>query len=266
MDAQLEFNSNNGTDFNTFISNVKYLIYIPAFNCEKTIESVIESIPRINNSAIIVFDNASTDQTPKIVQSIIKSGSKTNAPLALLCSSFNLGYAGSQKKTFNIFRDYLNLEWIILLHGDSQYNPLLLEKFQPFFESDLDIVYGYRSKFEKGEETPLLTYFAIKILSLLESIVCGHYQKEWHSGFVMYRCRFLRLINLEKITNTRHIEGQMLFIAHILGAKVNSIPIYKKYKNLIAFAGSERREYIFDVFKLMFEFRKITISDIRRNL
>jgi hypothetical protein len=153
------------------------------------------------------------------------------------------------------------VQWVIMLHGDGQYAPELLEKYEPYFDSDFDVVYGYRSKaaYGKREETPLMVWLLIKMLSFVESVVTGFWRREWHTGFVMYSTKFLRIVNMAALTETPHIDGHLLYASGLLGGKVAAVPIYKLYKELTAFEGEARRKYVFSVLRLMFQFKKIDV-------
>jgi len=238
-------------------------IYLPAYNCEQTIVGVISSIskPILESANILVIDNCSEDSTIERLQKAKEKGLIPQKVIVLKTPK-NLGYAGSQKFAYEIFRRS-DSQWIVMLHGDGQYPPELLDRCVPLLNPNLDLVYGYRSKTTfSGEETPFLTWFLIKSLSLLESLVTGVYRKEWHTGFVMYRNQYLKKINFEALTTTPHFDGHMLFVSNLLGAKVKAVPIYKKYKELTAFEGKARRKYVLDVLRLMFQFRRTTSKDV----
>ena len=96
------------------------------------------------------------------------------------------------------------------------------------------IVQGMRNKnkFGKKDQTPLFAYYIIKILNFYENIICRANFREWHSGFVFYKRRFLSQIPLENLTDTPHIDGNILYIAKLLYESVASDDIYKLYNLL----------------------------------
>ena len=249
-------------DFSSF-KGARVVIFIPTFNCESTIISVINRIPKVADAAILVVDNCSTDNTVAVVGNLISSGNAPY-PLVVLSNPRNLGYSGSQKAAYELVREMPSVEWMIMLHGDGQYDPQLISRLVPEMKTDADVVYGYRSKREPTEETPLLSFAIIKILSVIESAITGYLRKEWHSGFVMYRTRFLRRVELQALTTTPHIDGHLLFVAGLLQAKTKPVRIYKRYKELTVFEGAARRKYVLDVLLLMFQFRRTRIEAIER--
>ena len=238
--------------------NRKLLIYIPAFNCADYIVGLVDEIPEFfwRIADILVIDNCSTDGTVERLQRA-RAEKRWPASIHLIQSKSNLGYSGSQKLAYQIALDSPNNQNVIMLHGDGQYPPELLNNFLPFIESEYGVVYGFRDKtsYPEKEETPIPTYRVIKLLSSVESFVTGHKRKEWHSGFVMYSREFLSKVNLSALTNTYHIDGHIQFVSGELNEKVRAIPIWKRYKNFRELNGLVRITYIFHVLRLMVKFR-----------
>ena len=238
--------------------STKLMIYIPAFNCAEYIVDVIDEIPRTiwNISDIVVVDNCSTDDTVKNIQKA-RLEQRWPKKIHLIQPEANLGYAGSQKLIYSILLQASSTEHVIMLHGDGQYPPELLEKLTPYLDSDYGLIYGFRDKstFSETEETPLVTYLIIKTLSALESLVTRYRRKEWHTGFVMYSKKFLRKINFDEVTDTYHIDGHLQFISGELGVKIKAVPIWKRYKGYEQLKGLNRFTYIAHVLRLMLQFR-----------
>lgn len=233
------------------------LIYVPAYNCEKTIVSVLHQIPEdvAARARVLVVDNQSSDRTAARALGASKGG-LVPAPMRLLRTRSNLGYAGSQKLCYRLARDDPSLKWVMMLHGDGQYPSELLSSFLPAMSPELALAYGYRSKLRhlRIEQTPWTTWLVISGLSLVESAMTRTFRREWHTGFVMYSTRFLDRIDLSQLTDSPHIDGQLLFLSGAMNEKVSAVPIYKFYKQLTAFEGAARRAYVLEVFRLMRQF------------
>lgn len=244
----------------------RLLIYVPAFNCEDTIVTLLQDIPASIRaiSDIMVLDNCSTDDTVGQIITAVHEG-RLGTDIRVLQTPRNLGYAGSQKVAYALACSCPAVKWIAMLHGDGQYPAVLLKVFEPYLDSDAGIVYGFRSKvrYPRLEETPWLTWAMIRLLSICESVLTGVRRREWHSGFVMHSTRFLRSVDLLSLTSTPHIDGNLLFAAAMVAEHAVPVPIYKLYKRLTAFEGAARRQYVFDVLKLMVTFRKLGQNFIR---
>jgi glycosyltransferase involved in cell wall biosynthesis len=238
--------------------NKSILLFIPCRNCETSIVEVISNIPQELRGQIecLIIDNQSTDSTSELV---FKEINNENHPfkINLIKTKNDIGYAGSQKLAYLLATQSPNVKYVIMLHGDGQYDPSLLKDFVPLINNKYAIVNGFRDKrtYPHREETPFITYYIIKILSWFESLITGHTHKEWHSGFVMYDSDFLRKIPLQFLSDIPHIDAEFLICAGILNENTKSIPIYKNYDGYEAFCGLPRIRHVLNVFKIMFKFR-----------
>jgi len=244
-------------------STNKLLIYIPAYNCESRILSVIDEIPADiwPMADVLVVDNRSQDQTlSKIVEA--NQQKRWPKPIYIVQPNDNLGYSGSQKLAYRFFLDHPQFDAVMMLHGDGQYDPQLLPRFVAEMKSSDQVVYGYRSWIHhwKTDETPLLAYITIKSLSVLESLITGFWRREWHSGMVMYKRGFLERVNFDNITKTMHIDGHLLYAAGRLNVGLTALPIYKRYKAYEALGPTARVRYVFNVLKLMPRLRSIPVE------
>ena len=240
----------------------KIVVFIPIFNGADKIFSVLSNIPTefSKKSIFLIIDNCSQDDSVKeILKWVNKNPSQKTI---ILRTKKNVGYAGSQKLAYRLVTRFSLGDWVIMLHGDGQYDPSLLNNYIPYLDSSSRAVYGVRSKsvFKRVEETPLITWAAIKVLNIIESFFTGIYIKEWHSGFIMYSVKYLDLINFDEITNTPHIDGQLLGIAQNKGVTLPNFPIYKKYDGYTSFVGLPRLLYVISVFRLMPKIKKTYLS------
>ena len=238
--------------------NKQLLIYIPVYNCADYIVGVIDEIPEKfwEIADILIIDNCSTDTTIQMIQDA-RTAKRWAREIHLVQTDTNLGYSGSQKLAYQIALHSPKIQHVIMLHGDGQYPPELLNSFLPYIESEYSVVYGFRDKssYPEKEETPLFTYLVIKLLSSIESSVTGHKRKEWHNGFVMYSRAFLSKINLNALTDSYHIDGHIQFVAGELNEPVVDVPIWKRYEKYQQLKGLNRLTYIFHVLTLMIRFR-----------
>ncbi len=239
----------------------KILIFIPTFNCSKFFENLLKDLEKLNyfksleyKFELLIMDNNSNPTEVDYMKLVINKSPLKNI-INFKDFKDNLGYAGNQKRCF----DYLmhsDFEYMIMLHGDGQYPADLLKKIIPELKNNLDIVYGYRDKkIYKIDETPYSTYLIIRTLDFMENFILNLKINEWHSGFVAYSKKFIKSIKLEKLTDTRHIDGNILFIASIKNINILGIPIYKLYKGFEQFHGFGAIKYVFNVISLMFHFR-----------
>ena len=235
------------------------VIYLPCYNTELAIIDTLSNIPEEFHDKIecLIVDNNSEDSTTDKVSKEVGRGTFP-FKIHLIKTKENLGYAGSQKLAYSLITRSTVVEHVIMLHGDGQYDPSLMKKFLPLIEKSYGVIYAYRDKslFRDKEETPIVTYLIIKILSWLENFLTGFNIKEWHNGFVLYQNDFLRKIPLQLLSDFPHIDGELIIVAGILQEKTTSIPIYKRYKDHAPFQGFGRIKHVLTVFKVIYRFRR----------
>src|SRR6266571_9248368 len=129
----------------TASSGQRVLIFVVAYNAEKTIESVLDRIPqelRTRNVEVLIIDDSSKDAT---FQTGLKREDQTSDfKITIMRTPVNQGYGGNQKLGYRYAIDN-GFDIVALIHGDGQYAPeklpLLLE---PFFKDEADAVFGSR--------------------------------------------------------------------------------------------------------------------------
>ena len=235
------------------------VIYLPCYNTESAIVNTLRKIPEDFHDKIecLIIDNNSDDSTSDKVSEEVEKGTFL-FKIHLIKTNENLGYAGSQKLAYSLITMSDDVEHVIMLHGDGQYDPALMNKFLPLIGKNYGVIFGYRDKsiYHDKEETPIVTYLIIKILSWIENILTGFDVKEWHNGFVLYQNDFLRKIPLQLLSDFPHIDGELIIAASILQEKTTSIPIYKRYKDHVPFQGLGRIKHVFTVFKVMYRYKR----------
>lgn len=234
----------------------KNLIYIPTYNDSKNVHQVLAKLSFIRfDFDILILDDCSSDNNIAIIQNFFNNSVKKYNYILLKCKK-NYGLAGSQKLAFEFFLSNTTCENLIILHGDGQYDPIQVNLFKPFFETDYKIVQGKRSKkiFGKKEQTPLVAYITIKLLNIYENLICGTNFDEWHSGFVYYKRSFIEKLPIFNLISSPHIDGNILYIAKLLKEKVVSVNIYKTYKGEHNYNKIYILKYFFSIFYLPFYF------------
>lgn len=237
-------------------SQFNKILYLPSYNCARHIGSLLDELARATDAIswrLLFVDNASNDESVGVIKQRLHALGWEQRATIVRCKN-NLGYAGSQKLAFRIVRDGFEDAGVVMLHADGQYPPEFVPQMFSALEAGVDVVYGVRSRKTYGslEETPVKVRLAMAALNNLESLMTGCAEiKEWHSGYVGYRTSFLRQVNLRAITDTKHIDGNMLFAAHAVGARIEPLHIYKRYKKYDGFVGPEAYLYIWHCLSLM---------------
>lgn len=120
---------------------MKLVIIIPCYNEEKTLPSVLKSIPKkipgIKKIEIVVIDDGSTDKTALVAE-------KNKAIVITHKTNQGLGTAFRSGIDMALLR---NADIIVNIDGDGQFNPQDIKKMiKPILHNEADVVTGTRYK------------------------------------------------------------------------------------------------------------------------
>jgi glycosyltransferase involved in cell wall biosynthesis len=233
----------------------KVFIVMPAYNVAELIEDVFKRIPKPvwkKISKVIIINDASVDQTLTVCKKLIKKYPKIN----LINKKQNGGYAKAQKTGFKRSL-HSGADIVVLLHSDGQYAPEQLEKLLTPLEKDkADIVQGSRmlgGGALKGK-MPVYKYIANVILSKLENWTYGMNVAEYHSGYMLYSKKALETIPFEKLSDTFHFDGEMIFMSKKMGLRFMEVPIPTTYAGETS--NLKPVQYGVDVLRIMWNYKR----------
>ena len=156
-------------------------ILIPAYNEQKTIESVVNTIDKnigSNIGELIIVNDCSTDKTRQIIENLNISN------LVLINNSRNLGYGGSLKIGIkNAKKDY-----VLMLDADGQHD---IEHLKTLLNGDYeacDAVIGSRSNMNHSNLWRLPGKFVINKIS---GFISGRRIPDLNSGLRIVRRKIL---------------------------------------------------------------------------
>jgi glycosyltransferase involved in cell wall biosynthesis len=201
------------------MKNEKIIIVLPAYNAAKTLTSTINDLPKDLQAEIILIDDASTDDTVKIAQSL---GIET------IAHAKNLGYGANQKTCYNeaIKRD---ADIIVMLHPDCQYDPRVIQTLiLPIRLGICDVVLGNRIRSRKETLSggmPLLKYIVNRGLTLIENIILGQNLGDFHSGYRAYSRQVLQNIDFNSFSNNFVFDSELLAVCAERNYKIGDVPV-----------------------------------------
>jgi glycosyltransferase involved in cell wall biosynthesis len=200
-------------------------IVIPVYNGEKTLENVVNRIPKNVADKIIILDDGSKDNSLNIARML---SSRSNI-IQVLQHKTNRGYGGAQKTLFNAaLKEKTDI--VVLLHQDGQYAPEDISKLvQPLLEdTSIDLVIGVRQNMLEGG-MPLIKYVGNRILTFLENLILGLRLGEYHSGFRAYTTKALKKIDFNSCTDDLHFDTEILIEAVDKKLKLIEVPVPTYY-------------------------------------
>mgnify|MGYP001369549996 CR=1 FL=1 len=217
--------------------NKKLLILIPSYNVEKFIKKVLYSIPKkllkTNKVELLIVNDASTDNTLKILKKIKKYSFKVK----IITNKTNRGYGGVQKIGFNYaIKNKFNI--VALLHGDGQYKPQLLPKLiGPINKNSSEVVFGSRMlkplNALKGN-MPIYKFVGNIIITGIQNLFLISKMSEFHSGYRVYSVESLKKIPFNYNSNFFHFDTEIIIQLLFAKIKIKEIPIPTIYSGQIS--------------------------------
>ncbi len=243
------------SDMNSFGSHKRVLIFVVAYNAEKTIHEVITRIPRTLmafETEILVIDDSSRDTTFERAREYAEEG-QAPFPLTVLYNPVNQGYGGNQKIGFQ-YAIRSNFDIVALVHGDGQYAPECLPALlQPLVEGEADAVFGSRMISRSGAlkgGMPVYKYVGNRILTAVQNSVLRTSLSEFHSGYRLYSVNGLRRIPFDLNTNDFHFDTEIIIQWIRAGLRIKELPIPTYYGDEICHVNGI--QYAFQVLKASF--------------
>lgn len=215
------------------VTDKKILIFIVAYNAEKTILNVLSRIPpaiaKLDHQVLII-DDCSTDKTFSTAVEHLARFDSLN--IKVLFNPKNLGYGGNQKLGYHYAIEN-NFDVVVLLHGDGQYAPEYLETLiTTLIREKADAVMGSRMLSGFGAlrgGMPTYKFVGNKILTFIQNWLLKTRLSEFHSGYRAYRVSTLSQIPFDLNTDDFHFDTEVLIQLFLKKHKVIEIPIPTYY-------------------------------------
>ncbi len=213
----------------------RLLVFVVAYNAEKTIQPTLERIPpRLLDDydvEVLVIDDSSTDQTFDRGETLRRNDSLPFA-LTVLFNPSNQGYGGNQKIGFH-YAIEKQFDFVALIHGDGQYAPECLpELIEPLASNRAEAVFGSRMLHKSGAlrgGMPVYKFVGNRILTAIENWLLRAQLSEWHSGYRLYSTAALRQIPFHLNSNGFHFDTEIIIQLLVSGARVAELPIPTYY-------------------------------------
>ena len=231
----------------------RILIFIVAYNAEKTIESVLDRIPvelRRREVEVLIIDDFSKDAT---FQTGLKREDRvSDFKITILRTPENQGYGGNQKLGYRYAIDQ-GFDVVALVHGDGQYAPEKLPVLlEPFLTESADAVFGSRMINKQDAlkgGMPLYKWVGNQVLTAFQNGMLGSRLSEFHSGYRLYSTKALRRIPFERNSNDFHFDTDIIIQFHFAGMTIKEIPIPTFYGDEICHVNG--MQYAWDIFRTM---------------
>lgn len=140
-------------------------IILPVYNEERTIEKVLKKVISLNidNYETIVVNDASSDDSLKIIEKIAKEKTKNNCTLKILNHKTNKGKGAGIKTALSQAKGL----YVVMQDADLEYNPKDIEKLlNSAVKNNYDVIYGSRF-LGNVYDMPKMNYLANKFYNFL---------------------------------------------------------------------------------------------------
>lgn len=230
----------------------RLLIFIVAYNAERTIQEVVRQIPESLASyspQILIIDDSSGDDTFGRAHDLEKAG-QAPFPIVVLHNPANQGYGGNQKIGFR-YAIQNGFDIVALVHGDGQYKPECLPGLiQPLVNEQADAVFGSRMMTRMGAlkgGMPAYKYAGNKILTAIQNRLLQVSLSEFHSGYRLYSVNALKRIPFDRNTNDFHFDTEIIIQLLRARLRIKELPIPTYYGDEICYVNGI--QYAWNVIK-----------------
>lgn len=198
-------------------------VAVPAYNEEHLIIKTLDGIPGFVDR-IYVVDDASTDNTPKVVES-----HKDNR-VVLIRHEKNKGVGGAIVTAWK--RGIGEVDILAVMAGDNQMDPEDLPNLlDPIVKGKVDFTKGNRFMKKYPLKMSLWRRFGTALLTVLTKVAVGY----WHigdpqNGYVAISSQALKKIDLDSLYKGYAFENDLLLKSKVAGLRVVNVPVTIRYK------------------------------------
>jgi len=193
---------------------------MPVYNEAATIEGVLDAVRRFFDGEVIVIDDGSTDETPRVLAA--------RNDVSVLHLDRNCGYGCALRSGFRVASD-LGVSRLITMDCDGQHEPAHIPQFLAALSQGGDIISGSRylpRSSSVGVAPPQRRAINQRITAMINKAT-GWQLTDSFCGFKAYR-----MAALERIAPTEPGYAMPLELwakAYRLGLEVREIPVERIY-------------------------------------
>lgn len=195
-----------------------YLVIIPTYNEETTIEEVINGVQNnVPFCDIVVVDCNSKDNTQKIVKEM---------GIELIPHPFKLGYGASIYSGFKYAYDK-NYKNVITIDGDGQHNPREIKKLiNHLEEKSLDMVIGSRYLEDNNKYiTSYIRHVGSKLFSFVTSVILRKKITDTTSGFKIFNKKSIVFLLKHDYFSSDYFTADIITLLALNNFKIDEIPV-----------------------------------------
>jgi glycosyltransferase involved in cell wall biosynthesis len=209
--------------------NRRVAVVVPAYNEEKLIDRVLDTMP-VFVDRVIVVDDASTDGT---ADALATAQVRMNGRLRVVHHSKNAGVGAAIVTGYRLaVEEAQGNDLVVVMAGDAQMDPADLPRLlMPLVRDQADYTKGNRLfTGQAWKIIPRHRYLGNAVLSLLTKIASGY----WHvadsqSGYTAITIDALRVLQLERLYPRYGFPNHLLVELNNYDFRVRDVPIQPVY-------------------------------------
>jgi dolichol-phosphate mannosyltransferase len=195
-------------------------VLLPVYNEATTVGGVLDAVRRFFDGEVIVVDDGSTDDTPRVLAA--------RDDICLLHLDRNCGYGAALRCGFRLAAD-LGVTRLVTMDCDGQHEPAHIPQFLSALEGGEEIISGSRylpSSSSVGAAPPQRKAINQRITAMINEAT-GWSLTDAFCGFKAYDMASLSRIELTEPGYAMPLE--LWAHAHKLGLRVREIPVERIY-------------------------------------
>ncbi len=204
----------------------KLCIIIPIYNEENTLRKLIEKVQEVNINSmekeLIVVNDASSDNSVKIIEEFIKKYKN----ISLYHHKNNRGKGAAIRTGLK----HTNGDFVVIQDGDLEYNPEDFNRLlKPLLEGKTEVVYGSRMLGNISGFNISSHYYGNIFLTFITKILYGQGITDMETCYKMMTVRLAKSLKLK--ANKFDIEPEITSKIIKKGHKILEIPINYKARS-----------------------------------
>lgn len=193
---------------------------IIAYQAAKTIGETLRAVPREVVDHLIVCDDGSTDGTAELSTSL---GALTYR------SPVNRGAGANTKLGFERLLERTDLDVLVLLHGDNQYDPARIPALaEPIALGHCDAVLGNRVHWARGS-MPVYKRLGNTALTWVQNRVFGVELRDYATGYKAFARTVLESLDWAGNKDDFEFDEQLNAQLLLRGFRVENVPVPTRY-------------------------------------
>lgn len=174
---------------------MKLSIIIPSYNESATLREILKKIDQINmEKEIIIVDDASTDDTAKILDDIKNSELAELAEIKVFHHTTNKGKGSAIRTAI----PHISGDIVIIQDADLEYDPQDYYKLvKPITEDGFKVVYGSRILNKRNKSSYSSFYLGGRLITIITNLLYGLKLTDEPTCYKVFQAKLLKSIPLE---------------------------------------------------------------------